>query len=145
MEGALQGELSEHAGAGGGTDGVEVTLVESRDRFRHARDTVGRGEHADALVDELRKGAGAGCHHRTPARHGFQDHQPERLLGAGVDQRIRGGDPLRQLEAVAPVGQHGDVGGGARLALPADQQQVVRRSEACESLQQHRQSCTDHS
>src|SRR2546430_9763272 len=58
---------------------------------------------------------------------------------SGVDQRVGGGDPLRQLEAVAPVGQHGDVGGGARRALPADQQQVVRSSEARESLQKQRQ------
>src|SRR5213076_2106188 len=68
VEGALPGELSEHAGARGGAERLEITLVETRDRSRHAAVGVGRAEHPGTLVEELRKGAGARRHYRTSPR-----------------------------------------------------------------------------
>jgi len=58
---------------------------------------------------------------------------PLRSLGPACTSASAERDPLSELEAVAPVGEHGDVGGGARLALAADQQQWYgdpRRAEA---------------
>jgi hypothetical protein len=85
------------------------------------------------------RNAGACRDHGAAAGHGFQDHQPEGFLGARVHQRIRRGDPPGQLHAVAAVRKHRHVGRRARLALTADQQQMVRGAEARERLQQHRQ------
>ena len=56
-----------------------------------------------------------------------------------MHERVRRCEPLRQLQTVAPVGEQRDVGTGARLAIPADHQQMIRRAESRKRLQQHRE------
>src|SRR2546430_4140718 len=74
VEGALPGELSEYAGAGGGADRVEVTLVESRDRLRHAGGRVGRGERSEEHTSELQSQSNLVCRLLLEKKKPYKPH-----------------------------------------------------------------------
>ena len=127
--------------ARGGAEHVDTALVGVDDgvgevRGGHRRIRVRFGKISRGGVDELRQRAGAHAHHRAAAGHGFEHHEAEGFVRAGVHERIGRGEVAGQRPVVAAVGNARDVAFTARFAA-ADHQQVIGAAEPAESLQQH--------
>ena len=70
-------------------------------RIGHRLRIVRRAEQAALIGDDFLKRPGRHGHHRNAAGHGFEDHQAEGFLIAGMQQRIGTGHQAGDLRGRA--------------------------------------------
>lgn len=96
-------------GAGvGGHGGAQVGVAgEAAHGVDHGVEVVGRGEEAGVRGgDDLARPARVARHHRQPARHRLQHHEPKRLRHAAVHEHVRARVRPRQPLALQEPREH---------------------------------------